>query len=50
MSFFICDKFDTKRKIIVIFVFYVGLKRVKDILKIDICNGFDDWLEGTMMD
>ena len=36
-----CDKFDTWRKMILICVFYFGLKRMKDFLKCDICNGFD---------
>ena len=45
-----CDQFDTLCKIIFICVFYFGLKRVKDILESGICNTFDDWMEGTMMD
>ena len=45
-----CDKFDTECKLLFILVFYFCLKRVKDILECDICNAFDDWFEGTMMD
>ena len=42
------DKFDTYFKIVLICVFYFGLKRIKDFLKSDICNGFDNLLKVTM--